>query len=578
MVVTGSLLIEIALMIFYFIQYGIFTKNEAIMTYENIAYQTMEQFTNTRQEIENIAYQVSYSGSIQKYLKEEQKSEKYKMLDLVEDNLDYLLAANLNVSDICVYGNDGGIISSSLSNSLLSGFEKDAYKRINSLLSSNEINGFFSEFYYDVNKKRAGFSFYYPIYFSDDRRGKIEPAGVCIMHCQTTSLQNSVKSITLTEGMKCWVLDEENMILASNEVEDIGRNYEKIYEMKTEDPYAERVITQEGKKYQVVQINGEGLTIIYQIPYQSFMSNIPKTLVSIFLAICIFAVILIVVVVIILQNITMPISLIVNEMREISLLGKRKRLSVVCNNEIGEITKEVNLMLERIENLNEIRIKNANELMENKLLQKQAELLFLRSQINPHFLYNSLECIRGMALACNVPQIVSITASLIKLLRYTLSTHVSVSMKEELRSVMEYCNVMSIRFQKNFTYRIDVPSELMDVKVMPMLLQPLVENSFKHGFKSGKGSLIKIDASIEKEFLVISVKDDGKGMNPEAVHQMNEKLHNSIVIAEQEDSIGLSNVQRRIKMQYGEECGLFVECNEMGGVTVSAKIRKEMLM
>ena len=406
----------------------------------------------------------------------------------------------------------------------------------------------------------------------------MEPAGICILHCQTTSLQNSVKSIALNEGMKCWVLDGDQMILASNEVENIGKNYESIYGLTQKEPSVESVITQEDRTYQMILINGEGLSVIYQIPYQSFISNIPRILVSIFLAICILAVILIVVVVIILRNITMPISLIVNEMREISLLGKRKRLSVVCNNEIGEITKEVNLMLERIENLNEIRIKNANELMENKLLQKQAELLFLRSQINPHFLYNSLECIRGIALACNAPQIVSMTASLIKLLRYTLSPHVSVSMKEELRSVMEYCNIMSIRFQKDFAYRIDVPSELMDVKVMSMLLQPLVENSFKHGFKSGKGSLIKIDASMENEFLVISVKDDGKGMNPEAVQQMNEKLHNSILIAEREDSIGLSNVQRRIKMQYGEECGLSVECNEMGGVTVSAKIRNEMFM
>lgn len=494
---------------------------------------------------------------------------------MVEESLDYTVSANLNVYNINIFCKDGGRISSSLSNPVS---EKDMYKKIASLLESNEAEGIFSEFIFSSSSKEIFYSYYYPVYFVEDRRGKIQPAGVCRVLCKLTSLQDRVMNISLNKNLQCWVLDDSNMILASNDLNSVGKNYENLYHISVNNQEEDSVITQEGKQYQYIHIEGERIGIIYQIPYQDFLSNIPDTLISIFIAVVLLAVILIVIVVVILQNITLPISLIVNQMKEISLQGKRKRLDVVCNNEIGEITNEVNMMLERIEDLNEIKIRNAKELIENKLLQKQAELLFLRSQINPHFLYNSLECIRGIALSCGASQIVSITASLIKLLRYTLSAHGTVTLKEELRSVMEYCNIMSIRFQKDFAYRIDVPPELMDVQVMSMLLQPLVENSFKHGFKSGKGSLIRIDAYNKDEFLVISVKDDGKGMTREAVHQMNENLQNFTLTAECEDSIGLSNVQRRIKMQYGEECGLSVECNEMGGVTVSAKIRNEMLM
>lgn len=170
-------------------------------------------------------------------------------------------------------------------------------------------------------------------------------------------------------------------------------------------------------------------------------------------------------------------------------------------------------------------------------------------------------------------------ASLIKLLRYTLSTHTSVLLKEELKAVMEYCSIMAIRFQKEFNYRVEVPSEFMEQKIMPMLLQPLVENSFKHGFKSGKGSLIKIRAYCEDKFLKLEVIDDGRGMHEENILLMNEKLQNDSQITEKEDadSIGLINVHKRIKMQYGEECGLHVETNELGGVTIKVKIKVENL-
>ena len=116
-----------------------------------------------------------------------------------------------------------------------------------------------------------------------------------------------------------------------------------------------------------------------------------------------------------------------------------------------------------------------------RLLQNQAELSFLRSQINPHFLYNSLECIRGMALACHAEEIESMTISLSRLYRYALSFNAMVSLKEELRCVMEYCNIMSLRFRKNYTLLVEVPEPLLGVQVMPMLLQPIVENASRAG-------------------------------------------------------------------------------------------------
>ena len=103
------------------------------------------------------------------------------------------------------------------------------YKKIASLLESNETEGIFSEFIFSSSSKEIFYSYYYPVYFVEDRRGKIQPAGVCRVLCKLTSLQDRVMNISLNKNLQCWVLDDSNMILASNDLNSVGKNYENLY-------------------------------------------------------------------------------------------------------------------------------------------------------------------------------------------------------------------------------------------------------------------------------------------------------------------------------------------------------------
>lgn len=214
--------------------------------------------------------------------------------------------------------------------------------------------------------------------------------------------------------------------------------------------------------------------------------------------------------------------------------------------------------------------------------KKQAEYLALQNQINPHFLYNTLEGIRGEALLAGLDSVAEMTEALATFFRYTISQveHL-VTLEDELANIENYYYIQQFRFGDKLALHIgydhedeQVQLDILRLRLPKLTLQPIVENSIYHGIerKVGKGNL-KIRISVSDERLRIRISDDGMGMSEEALKQLNEKLRRLTLDDVQEESgkrggIALVNVNNRIKLLFGEEYGLSIYSWEGAGTDV----------
>jgi len=197
------------------------------------------------------------------------------------------------------------------------------------------------------------------------------------------------------------------------------------------------------------------------------------------------------------------------------------------------------------------------------VMKKQAELSALQSQINPHFLYNTLESIRGHAIEIDAYDIEIMTEALAEMFRYSISKRGDfVTLEDELENIDNYLMIQQYRFDNKFIIVKNIDKDTLKNKVPKLIIQPIVENAIHHGLetKVGKGTLL-IEAYKTENRLVIKIKDDGHGMSHDKLIQINEALAKGVAETEKEEggfSIGLINVNERIKLNYGLEYGVSI--------------------
>ena len=215
--------------------------------------------------------------------------------------------------------------------------------------------------------------------------------------------------------------------------------------------------------------------------------------------------------------------------------------------EMGELATTFNAMTGRIKCLIE-------EDYKSKILLKETEYKFLRAQINPHFLYNTLDAISWMASMGGNKDVSKMAVALGRILRWSISnTENIVTLKEEVSNTEDYLSIQRIRYGDSLEYVVSVDEPELSMHVPKMILQPLVENALVHGLEMKDGDKrLLIAADSDDSVLKISIRDNGVGMTSEKV----EEVMSGKVRQQKQHGVGLYNVHKRIQMNYGEKFGV----------------------
>ena len=263
------------------------------------------------------------------------------------------------------------------------------------------------------------------------------------------------------------------------------------------------------------------------------------------------------------------------------------RQGLVGSTEIKEITDAFNAMLLHTYELNHTIFENYTHMYEMDLNNKETEIAYLRSQINPHFLYNTLTMICGMASANLQKEIIDTAGALSSIFRYSIKGESMVPLHEEMEIVQSYIKIQTYRFGNRFTVTYELPEEFHKCLIPKMVIQPIVENAIVHGLEpSLKPGTLLIGAgrNPEKGYLAIWIYDTGVGMKPEKLEQLQKMLqkpvHSSDTIMDSynamdiqhHDSIGLLNVNSRMILSFGDEYHLLLDSEEGIGTNIQLRI------
>lgn len=252
-----------------------------------------------------------------------------------------------------------------------------------------------------------------------------------------------------------------------------------------------------------------------------------------------------------------PINRLVHSIKKVEEKNIHEEVLVDRDDELGYLSKCFNKMSLEIDNL-------LNRVYKEQLTRKESELKALQAQINPHFLFNTLESINWMAQLNNVPEIRDMVTSLGSLMEASIGKgSPMVPLSKELKYIDSYLLIMKNRYGERLSYESNIDKTLVHYEVPKLILQPLVENAIYHGIdKTRKKGIIKLTIQREEDKIYIEIMDNGKGMLTEEVEEMNkifEEDNPDYLLGTNRKSIGLVNVNGRIKLFFGQVYGLQIE-------------------
>ncbi|MBN1230299.1 MAG: histidine kinase [Anaerolineales bacterium] len=259
-------------------------------------------------------------------------------------------------------------------------------------------------------------------------------------------------------------------------------------------------------------------------------------------------------------------------------IAKNDLQGLVAGDNVDEITElgiTFNIMIGKIRELLNAKVKEQENL-------KKAELKALQAQINPHFLYNTLDTIVWMAEANKTEQVIEIVSALSSFFRIGLSKGKDwISIRQEIEHVRSYLTIQKMRYRDILNFKFEIDDDLLEGTILKLTLQPLVENALYHGIKNkrGGGTIIVRAQRIDEDLVRLEVQDDGVGFTPYKLTKIRETLSDdSDMITLKEEGFGLENVNKRIKLYYGKEYGLDIHSEYQEGTQVVAKIPFQEIM
>lgn len=358
--------------------------------------------------------------------------------------------------------------------------------------------------------------------------------------------------LLLTEKAQAYIVDQNGAIISTNDKELLRQAINSNLLLDSKKTYALKL---DNNQVILNRTISNKWCLVCSIPKSYCLSEISGTLRAFLLTALFLGAIGIFLLILAMRRAVAPINDLENAMRVYGEGNFLARSSYNAQDEIGMLSATFNQMVEDCNRLRE-------QIVEQQILQKNAELQYLQMQISPHFLFNVLDSIHWSAMECGAENAAIMTRALGSLMRSSLDKQSFVTLGEELENLNNYITIQKMRYGSNLTVVQEIPDLLLSMYVPKLILQPIVENAIVHGVaKKPEGGIVRITANDIPDGTLIIVEDTGVGMSAKKCRELltssGQKEQNKKMA-----HIGIENVQKRLQLHYGMKYSLKIESKE----------------
>lgn len=396
-----------------------------------------------------------------------------------------------------------------------------------------------------------------------------EEIGYIFIYLRENCIYNIYDKMKLFRNGDFFVIDQNGVIISYKDKKLLNTSVGSVAEGITTDSLKDNFITTRvnSRMYYVAShtINNGRWKIIAIIPTEQYEKDIIR-LRSLTIVICVSCCLLALMISFGLSgSISKPLRKLSAMMEKVGKGDFHVSTTYESKDEVGILSSHFNKMVVQVQKL-------IQEVYQEQYLKQKAELKSLRMQINPHFLYNTLESINWMARIKGAPEIGDMVKALGDLMRVSISGDDFIPVKEEINNVVNYLKIQKFRYGDRFEAFIRISENIEQVMIPKLILQPIVENSIVHGLEEKVGNgRIEIDGMLEDSRIIITITDNGVGMDEAkatAILQDSSSGHDTSASRNGHTHIGLNNVNRRVKLYYGQEYGITISSRPDDGMTV----------
>lgn len=558
MIVVISLLIQLSVSYFFF---GDAVIQKTIANFQQIITQTNKGIDATLYSYEKMTQNVIVSDAIQENLRAIQSGEvSYESASQsIQDALSVITLSEESINSIQIIPKDKKTINYIFSSNYVDFM----------LLNSTSYESIKETVWYDAVKDTKG----QIVWLSEILRPKIKKYGMqtrvfsafrkindldtgqelayLLVNVDERKIHHVMKDLQLGDNSQVYLVDENKRIISNKDTELIG-NYFDIESVDL-------------TKYIIVRDKSEETNweIISVIPKDEYKREL-RTFNTMFIYLALIAILAITVLSYsISKGVTAPINVLIKGMDKVKRGKFDTIIEVKQENELGELADHFNKMAQELNFF-------VKKVYVQELNRREVELKAVQAQLNPHFLYNTLDTIYWKLVLDGNEKVGDLVVSLSEILRYSINSDTEfVSVEEDAQQINNYLQIQKSRFEDQIQFEVDIDPDILNYKIPKLIIQPLVENAIIHGFKNfdQKGHVTVLGYK-DQNALFFEVIDDGVGMSEETIQCVLSKAPNQ----KEKSGFGIDVVNKRIKILYGDDYGIHIKSNINEGTRMTVKL------
>lgn len=532
------------------------TIQQAKLTSEIIFQQAIEQLLQVEEDVDNLRFNLIQDESLQNFMESQDLNIRWESMESISWLVGANRRINRNLENIVLYDSDNNLYFS-LGDVYFPKYFQDSSTtiRYSSALKHPKTNAI----YYEVE---------IPVIDNNDMA---EILGTISLLFNTHNIQSIVAGALLNNESAIALLDKNNNIIVADGKWNKDYNLLGTVDLSKSTDLKESMDSIINCSY----IGKTGWRLVSVVPKKGLLFGVERLSWIIYVTFIAVIVTMLFLCISIYKRVIYPIIQQTVFMDNFTQ-DTKQRLTIYSNNEIGLMALKMNQMLDDIESLNDEIIESEKRYLQVKYAKKRTEIIAYKSQINPHFLYNTLECMRGMALYRGEKDIADIALTLSELFRFSIKGDEVVTVLECLNNLNRYAKIIEYRFMGKYQIHIEAKRDTFHYKMPKLLLQPLLENAVLHGLETKvENGYVNVIIEQKNNFLSATIEDNGIGIDPLVLEQILDsmkKYDEMETISDNDKSIGVLNVYRRMRLFYGNSATFTIESQLEKGTKITLEL------